>query len=66
MKYLFICSNIRAASANGVCLSWLIQFSRAWYPLFQGQWDQQNHQTQNYLVKGLHLYLAESKIKGSG
>ena len=30
-----------------------------WYPLFQAQCDrcdQQNHKTQNYLVKGHHLY----------
>ena len=29
MKFLFICSNIRATPANGVCISWLIQLSRA-------------------------------------
>jgi hypothetical protein len=30
-----------------------------WSPLFQAQWDrwdQRNHQTYNYLVKGHHLY----------
>ena len=30
-----------------------------WYPLFQAQWDrcdQQNHQNENYLVKGHNLY----------
>jgi hypothetical protein len=32
-----------------------------WYPLFQAQWDicdqrNQDHETQNYLVKGHHLY----------
>ena len=30
-----------------------------WYPSFQAQWDrydQRNHQTYNYLVKGHHIY----------
>jgi hypothetical protein len=44
---------------RGVGLDMKHDYLYMWYPLIQVQWDrfdQLNHQTYNYLLKGHHLY----------